>query len=808
MTLSNRFGVGDLNAVTAYLPRGVMHPRLSRWFDEGLIAGRLENGELKLRGRLTDFPFRDNDGEFTVRADVVDTTLKFARDWPAAEVESAVVTMDGLALRSVENRGSILGNPANNTRVEIADLLAGELVLEAEASTTLPAGLTLVRGSPIRKVFGDTAGRLSGSGRIDYRVALRYPIKTKVDWSVDARISTSDAELILDPLEQSLSGISGAVTIIRSAARETTLGSDSLTGVILGSPVSLELLSGDKAQGLAALAIVDGALTAAGMREEIATPALAALSGETRYRATVRFPLREAGDSDFSIRVDSDLAGLAIAAPYPLGKPAATERTLQANIVFPEAGRLDLEGQLDAAGTWALSCLTDESVEISGGRIVVGSALANQPDGEGLWIGGAIDSLRVNDWLDFVATLELPPSDTPVLRGIRLEADELFAYGQRIENAAVQADRNPSEWMVQVSSPSADGAIFVPTDLDAGDPIVLRMARLHLVEADPEAKPAGDPRDLPALLIDAEDFMLADQRFGSLLAELTPVAAGIEASRLETAAPSFRATGTGRWIVATDDAANALAAAQTTTGTAESETGPGTATTSTVATATTLTLDVTSTDTAATAEWLALDVGVMAESAAASIDVSWQGEPRAEFFDSLDGEFSIRVADGRLDEVDPGAARVLGLMSVVEIPRRLSLDFRDVFAKGLTFSEITADYRLVNGEAFTCNLSLQAPAADIALIGRASLTRRDYNQTVVVNANVGNTLPAVGAVVGGPQVAAAMLVISRIFKKPLQGLGQAYYQINGSWDDPSIERTTVERFYATSQLADCLQASP
>jgi uncharacterized protein YhdP len=142
-------------------------------------------------------------------------------------------------------------------------------------------------------------------------------------------------------------------------------------------------------------------------------------------------------------------------------------------------------------------------------------------------------------------------------------------------------------------------------------------------------------------------------------------------------------------------------------------------------------------------------------------------------------------------------------MSIVALPRRLSLDFRDVFAKGFGFDEITGTFRITNGETSTCNLTLKGPAADIGIVGRAGLATRDYHQTAIVNASVGDTLPIVGALAAGPQVAAALLIFSRIFKKPLQGVGQVYYDIKGSWDEPTIETTNAEAFAATYAAAGC-----
>ena len=138
------------------------------------------------------------------------------------------------------------------------------------------------------------------------------------------------------------------------------------------------------------------------------------------------------------------------------------------------------------------------------------------------------------------------------------------------------------------------------------------------------------------------------------------------------------------------------------------------------------------------------------------------------------------------------------------MPRRLALDFRDVFNSGFSFDEITGNFRLVNGDAFTCDLTLTGPAADVGIVGRAGLNTRDYDQAAIVSANVGNTLPVVGGLLGGPQVAAALLVFSQIFRKPLKDVGQIYYSVVGSWDAPDIDSVNLERFANTSSLAGCI----
>jgi uncharacterized protein YhdP len=196
--------------------------------------------------------------------------------------------------------------------------------------------------------------------------------------------------------------------------------------------------------------------------------------------------------------------------------------------------------------------------------------------------------------------------------------------------------------------------------------------------------------------------------------------------------------------------------------------------------------------------------GIVSDSMSMIFDLNWSGSPRADFFDVLDGEVQVRFGDGQLEEVEPGAGRMFGLMSIVALPRRLSLDFRDVFSKGFGFDGIAGTFRIDDGITYTCDLSLEGPAADIGIVGSADIASRTYDQTAIVAANVGNTLPIVGAVVAGPQVAAALLIFSQIFKKPLQEVGQVYYAINGSWDDPNVDSTDSAAFVASGEMAGCL----
>jgi uncharacterized protein YhdP len=197
---------------------------------------------------------------------------------------------------------------------------------------------------------------------------------------------------------------------------------------------------------------------------------------------------------------------------------------------------------------------------------------------------------------------------------------------------------------------------------------------------------------------------------------------------------------------------------------------------------------ITSTDVAATLKALNYTQFIDAKHGEITADLSWDGGFSSELLTRATGKVTVAAENGQLLNVQPGAGRVLGLFSVAALPRRLALDFSDLTDKGLSFDSIHGDFELRDGNAFTNNLLLRGPAAEIGIAGRTGIGARDYDQTAVVTGNLGASLPVAGALAGGPAVGAALLLFSQVFKEPLKGITRGYYRITGPWDNPVVER--------------------
>jgi len=153
----------------------------------------------------------------------------------------------------------------------------------------------------------------------------------------------------------------------------------------------------------------------------------------------------------------------------------------------------------------------------------------------------------------------------------------------------------------------------------------------------------------------------------------------------------------------------------------------------------------------------------------------------------------MEIEKGRFTDINPSAGRLFGLLSLQTLPRRLSLDFSDLFGKGLAFDKIEGHFNIENGNAYTNNLAMTGPSVNINISGRTGLIEQDYDQTATVTPKVTDSLPVASALFGpiGAGVGAVIFLASEIFHslpEKIDTLLRKQYTITGAWDDPQITK--------------------
>ena len=780
--LQSTWSASDLSAARRYLPEGPMKPTLHRWLSNAIVAGTAPAGTVRFVGAVDRFPFEEGDGVFRVEARVEDATLRYHDKWPPVQVAKADVVLDSTRLYTEKNAASTLGNSVVDAKVEITDLRDPVLTIDAVGSGTLETARDFARQSPIASLFGGHLDRISVGGDASLEVDLVYPILDRDHWQVTTVVRPEEGSVRFDGFPAPLTGLDGSVTI-----RRQTLDAESLVGTFLGHPVEIGLSRvDDPASPWNVIVTAQGAFGASDLVRELGVPLDGLVEGSTPYTLALRFPRRGLeAPAPLEIAIDSSLSGLAVRTPPPLGKAAAARRSVAATIAFTAPNRIETAGTLSDDLRWSLGFENGaDGWDFDRGVLVLGGGTPGEPESRGLHIEGRTPEVDVDQWLDLARGEGQGHGIGDRIRSIDLVVDRLRVIGQHLGTHRLVVNRSALDWAVQLDGEQVAGMISIPYDLDGERAIVLDMQTLVLPgagdEADGPNEPLADPRSLPRITVTANRFALGERQLGALKADFQRTALGLEADSFNAESASFDLSGNAGWIIDESDPSGQRSY---------------------------LDARLTSSNVERTLEQLDYQPGIESEAMDIRFDVSWSGGPREDFLASLDGSVGVRFGTGQLDEVEPGAGRVFGLMSVVALPRRLSLDFRDVFERGFVFDEITGNFRLEDGVAYTCDLSLKGPAADVGIVGRTGLVAKDYRQAAIVSANVGNTLPVVGAVVAGPQVAAALLIFSQIFKKPLQEMGQIYYGIDGTWAEPAIDTADAQRFAEASALAGCIEPS-
>ena len=779
--LESEFSVSDVALGASYVPYMAKRPRMSEWFHEGILAGTVPRGTVRLYGPMAAWPFDNGEGQFLIESEVRDAVISYQPGWPTVDVVEAELIIENMSLRSNRNHAITVGNVARNAKIAIADFRNPFFTIDAGADGTLESFRQLSVQSPINEMLGRQLEKLTVSGDAHVDLDLTVPIRDGKNFTFTATLQMEDGSALMQGFNAPVTDLRGAIIIQRD-----DIGSDALNGTFLGNPLVIDLSSAPESMPqYKVLADAAGRVTAVALRDELGLPISNRVVGDTAFSARLLFPDSKVEDpSPFTIQLASDLVGFEVDLPRPLGKRPEQAVDFGASIFLPkDEERIDTTGVAGDVFSWqAAITRRDGAWEIDRGVAEFGAepGIETMPETRGLHLRGHTDYVHVRRWFELARSAETKLGVVDWIRSVDLTVDDLHVLGQHLVSHRIRLDRSARDWYVEVEGEDVVASTIIPYDFNSGRPIVVDADRLVLPgdDTEPDVEPARvDPRILPPISIVSRETAFGERYFGAVEANFLRTADGLEADSIVAKDPTFEIVGNASWVLDESDPSGSRSA---------------------------VTASLTSTDVKATMKRLGYEPGIESDDLSMLLELSWSGGPNDKMLETLDGDVKVRIGAGELEEIDPGAGRVFGLLSIAALPRRLALDFRDVFGRGFAFDKIQGNFRLVDGNTYTCDLSLESPAADIGIVGRAGLVTRDYEQTAVVAANFGNALPVAGALVAGPQVAAALLIFSQIFKKPLQQVTQVYYSIGGTFDEPAMESATPEIFAEIGRSMGCI----
>ena len=760
--LAAKLGEADVPVARKFWIRHLMSPAAINWLDMALVDGHVRNGRAIVSGDLDDWPFRNNNGRFEARADIDDAQLRFQPDWPAIQHARLHAAFIGNGMK-VQGSGELSGVKVEAITAEIPDFGHGGLAIGANGRGDAAQLLTLLRASPLEKTLGDTFARIGASGPANVTFSMFQPLHEGAPAQrIAGTVVLNGATLIERELDLVFRGVTGSARYDGDGftAERLAVNHD-------GQPGRLSLRAGtphvqDRGNAFEA----DLAATLSSQALLAKAPDMAwlqpYLQGRSEWTVAVALPANAdvASARPSRVRLQSNLVGTAIRLPAPLGKPASEALPSEVRIPIPmDAGDVEI----------VMGRRIALRAQSRGGRTGVRAQLgtANLPGPapqQGLQVEGRADEVDALAWAGLAGggAGKGGPSIAPVR--IDMQAARLTLLGQHYADTRLQMAPIASGNRVQVQGSDIDGTLEVPQA--EGATVSGRFNRASFaigkLVAGPVRRPVASPDDInparvPPLDIAIQEMRVNGKALGSLNLKTRPTATGLQVDALQLRAPNQVIDVQGQW----------------------SGMGP--------AARTRMDAQVDSRDVGALLGRLGFADQVKKGNGRLGMSLAWPGAPSDFSPAALSGTLDINLRDGQLVEVEPGAGRVLGLLSVTRLPQRLTLDFRDFFDKGFAFDRIEGKVGFGGGLARSEGLVIEGPAAQIDIMGNANMVSQQFDQTIEVRPRTGNLLTAVGAVAGGPVGAAVGAVANAVLKKPLSEVGAKAYRVTGPWDAPKVE---------------------
>lgn len=742
------------DAVWRYMPLGV-NRNVRDWLRASLIGGQASEATLRLKGDLKHFPFRSRkDGIFEVKGRFNGATLKFAEGWPEIRSIDGDLLFDGVRMLIRGHKGTLLGASVSGVSAEIPDLDTHDEILLVSGKAQGPTAefLKFVEVSPVGERIDHFTAPMQAEGRGDLELKLAMPLQQRDKTQLDGRYRFAGNRLTVDADLPPLTEVNGELRF--TADR---LEAQKIRANMLGAPMSLDVATAGEG---AVTVRAAGTLAVRDLRQQFPHALLEHFSGTAPWSGTVRVR-----NHVVEARLESPLTGISSSLPEPFNKSATEARPLvierkPADVAKGAVSRDQISASYgDALKVQLLRRRADKVAEVERGVIAIGStatAALRLPE-TGLLLSAQLPRLDVDLWRRLLAGNGAGAATLPLTQ-IDMAADELLVHGRRFADFRLQGSRERNVWRAEVASAAFAG--HVDWNSEGAGQLTGRLSRLAIPEGAAPADRDESPEELPAINLTVDRFTLRGKEFGEvkLQAENRD---GFWHARLDVRNDDGALSGQGRW--------RSYGGAPLTELDFKLE--------------------------AKSVEKLLARVGypLAVKRGTATLDgaLNWAGSPLTIHYPSLNGKLKLDAANGQFNKLEPGVGRLLGVLSLQSLPRRIVLDFRDVFSEGFAFDSIAGESTVTKGLLQTRDLEIVGPAARVFLSGSVNLPAETQNLKVRVQPALGETV-ALGAVLANPAIGAVTWLAQKLFKDPFGRVFAFEYNVTGSWSDPKVEKVGSE----------------
>jgi uncharacterized protein (TIGR02099 family) len=759
-----------------YLPEHSSE-NLKKWFTTAMVGGQLLSGDLIFHGYAADFPFDNSEGNFKAIFNVENTIINYAEGWPPVDQITAEVIIDNDDLYISSNSAYMFDASISDLKVNLKKLSVEHptVIVHGKVAGHTSDAANFIKQSPLneKKSLRELTENISGG--INLKLGLDIPLGPG-HTSIDGLITFTDTTIESNLPGLGLEGVNGDVYF----TGEATWAND-IDALYHGAPVTLNIPKFEQHELDSESYVISGVADKDFFITELTSffPSLLdssqifskKLSGESKWSLT----LTKSSDSSEGREVEfnTDLRGIAVDLPYPLGK-SETERS-PLSIKTSLTSLLIDEIKISYNDIIYADFAVDNKDDLSVKTILIGlgnphPATATQSE---ISIQGEIDKFNAGDWIDFInPENSVYPNINNKQKTIsgKLFVKQLNMIGNEFNNVNINLSNPKNGWQIFFDGDEIKGNTNIVAS--ENNRLHAKFEKLTLktsdnAEGENKNKIAIDK--IPELDVNVDEFIFNKNELGQLSLLTSNVKDGININNLSITKPGLIINATGEWTCI-DEVDRSDFQAKLKADTIETMLS-------------TFSFDTTNIKDGQT-----------------EIDMNayWMDTPMNFAMEKIDGELDIKIDKGQFLDIDPSAGRLFGLLSIQTLPRRLTLDFTDIFDEGFAFDNITGNFSVQKGHAYTNNLEMTGPAADIIVSGRTGLSTEDYDQIATVTPKISSNLPVASALFGpvGIGVGAVIYLAGEIFEaipKKIDQILKLQYTITGSWDHPNIEKIKKEK---------------
>ncbi len=759
-----------VNTWKKYVPQHILSDDFKEWSEHAFVAGIISDGTIKMKGALADFPYEKEteNNSFLMRLNVADAQLHYGPGWPDIEKVNGTIKTDGTALVIKSKSGTLAGFKFNDVTTSISRFMLSNPILTTVGTLdgTTQQALDFLKNSPLKDRFESVSTVFKAQGTSRVNLDLMVPLINVNSAEAVGEVSFNNSEFQNTMMPKVVvKQVNGSLAFNNSG-----VSANNIVGQFFGEEVIIDV----QPENATTLVHAKSKVSSATLNELSDGQLPAEIKGEMPLKLTIEVSEKEVGDFYVNAFVDSDLTGMAIDLPQPFTKNKHDPRLFKASIKNQQQALV-----YNAQYGQLINALIMPTDGLWRGEIKLGKGEPSLP-ASGIKVSGQLDNVVIDDWLTWVDNKDKPSKESPFMTSlgdVSLTINSLLGFNQSLSHLVVSAQKELKGWTAQFSSDQTTGHVYLPHDLSGQLPVIIEadkvIVSLPKSSAQSEKKSTNNAKKeqvlWPAVTLDIGHLAIDEMSLGKLHLTATRSIDSWTINKGSLVSPNYAAEiSSAQWKQSEGQEYSQIKV------TAKSANLSG----------------------------FLSDFGylpsISSNNVELHIDAFWPSNPLDIERKLIEGTLALNVGRGKLNDVEPGAAgRIFGLLSITAIPRRLSLDFSELFSKGFNFSSIMANFELANGIAQTNNMKVIADSATIDITGPIDIINQTYNQKVAVIPNVSSSLPIAGAVAGGPiglGVGTAILLVDKLanqlFDKNIGNLITYKYDLTGPWKEPELKTSS------------------